>query len=46
MDGRRGDKGLAKEQILLRMTRDRKLWRRMIAHVLKGHDTWKKKSML
>lgn len=37
------EKGLgeiAKKQTLLSATKDRKLWRVMIVHVLKGHGTW------
>ena len=32
-----GQRGGMKEQELLRRTKDRKLWKAMIAHVLKGH---------
>lgn len=36
--------GLAKRQTLVRARRrKRKLWRAMIDHILKGHDTQKKK---
>ena len=34
-----GQRGGMKEQELLRRTKDRKLWKAMIAHVLKGHGT-------
>ena len=34
-----GQRGGMKEQELLRRTKERKLWKAMIAHVLKGHGT-------
>ncbi len=33
-----GQRGGMKEQELLKRTKERKLWKAVIAHVLKGHD--------
>lgn len=33
---------IVREEILLTSTKESKLWRVIIAHVLKGHRTWKK----
>lgn len=35
---------IVKREVLLRVTKDRKLWRVMIVHVFHVHGTWKKKN--
>lgn len=38
----RRQRGIVKEQVFMKATIDRKLWRAMISQILKGYDTERK----